>query len=110
MCGCDTVPSSPLPYTPPSPLPPPSTPQAIELINKLTLELNVHEAMRSVRQVALELLDCERCTLFLILKAKQELRGRTGTADDQLICIKFGEGIAGHVAQNGERWFPALRV
>jgi len=57
--------------------------------------------MRSVRQVALELLDCERVTLFLILRAKRELRGRTGTVTDEVITVKFGEGIAGHVAQTG---------
>ncbi|GBG00359.1 cAMP phosphodiesterase [Raphidocelis subcapitata] len=75
--------------------------RAIELVSKLTLELNVHDAMRNVRQVALDLLQCERVTLFLILRCKQELRGRTGTVDDTLITVKFGEGIAGHVAQHG---------
>ncbi|KIY94196.1 cGMP-dependent 3',5'-cyclic phosphodiesterase [Monoraphidium neglectum] len=76
--------------------------RAIQLINRLTLELNVHEAMRSVRQVALELLECERVTLFLVLRSKRELRGRMGDeAADEVISVRFGEGIAGRVALTG---------
>jgi hypothetical protein len=82
-----------------TPLPPP---QAIQLINQLTLELDVHDAMRSVRQVALELLDCERVTLFLINRGRGELRGRVGAQQGELlITLRFGEGVAGHVAQTG---------
>jgi GAF domain-containing protein len=48
--------------------------QAIQLINTLTQELDIHAAMESVRHVALELLECERVTLFLIIESRQELR------------------------------------
>lgn len=48
--------------------------QAIKLINTLTKELDIHAAMESVRHVALELLECERVTLFLIIESRQELR------------------------------------
>lgn len=52
--------------------------------------------------MALELLDCERVTLFLIAKCRRELRGRTGTdGTDEMIRLKFGEGIAGYVAKKG---------
>jgi GAF domain-containing protein len=51
-----------------------SDPQAIQLINTLTQELDIHAAMESVRHVALELLECERVTLFLIIESRQELR------------------------------------
>jgi GAF domain-containing protein len=50
------------------------SPQAIQLINTLTKELDIHAAMQSVRHVALELLECERVTLFLIIESRQELR------------------------------------
>lgn len=49
-------------------------PQAIQLINTLTQELDIHAAMESVRHVALELLECERVTLFLVNESRQELR------------------------------------
>jgi hypothetical protein len=129
--------------------------QAIHIINTLTKELDIHAAMESVRHVALELLECERVTLFLINELRQELRcvldltissqtlwenaavfcsvvrrhrgtacrarmpgsaaycvsvvlclltcrGNTGPADEgRTITVKFGEGIAGVVAQNG---------
>lgn len=50
--------------------------QAIQLVNHsgLTRELDIHAAMESVRAVALELLECERVTLFLVIEARQELR------------------------------------
>ncbi len=48
--------------------------QAIELINHLALELDVDSAMDSVRNVVLELLECDRVTLFLILEHRHELR------------------------------------
>lgn len=49
-------------------------PQAITLVNTLTKELDIHAAMESVRQVALELLECDRVTLFLVIESRQELR------------------------------------
>lgn len=48
--------------------------QAIQLVNTLTKELDIHAAMESVRHVALELLQCERVTLFLVIESRQELR------------------------------------
>jgi hypothetical protein len=59
--------------------------------------------MQSRDQVALELLECERVTLFLVLRSKRELRGRMGDeAADEVISVRFGEGIAGRVALTGE--------
>jgi hypothetical protein len=52
--------------------------QAIQLINTLTKELDIHAAMESVRHVALELLECERVTLFLVIESRQELRWLAG--------------------------------
>lgn len=48
--------------------------QAIDLINKLAVELDIDAAMRSVRDCALELLECDRVTLFLIIESRRELR------------------------------------
>ncbi|EFJ40838.1 hypothetical protein VOLCADRAFT_99277 [Volvox carteri f. nagariensis] len=55
--------------------------------------------MQNVRQVALELLDCERVTLFLIFERRGELRAMID--QNQILRIQFGEGIAGLVAQTG---------
>lgn len=48
--------------------------QAIAVINQLAGELDINSAMQNVRQVALELLECDRVTLFLIFERRQELR------------------------------------
>lgn len=48
--------------------------QAIQLVNTLTKELDIHAAMESVRHVALELLECDKVTLFLVIESRKELR------------------------------------
>lgn len=48
--------------------------QAITVINKLAVELDIDAAMSSVRQVALDLLECDRVSLFLIIDSRRELR------------------------------------
>ncbi|GIL46507.1 hypothetical protein Vafri_3502 [Volvox africanus] len=73
--------------------------KAITVLNQLAAELDIHTAMQNVRQVALELLDCERVTLFLIFERRRELRAMID--QNQILRIKFGEGIAGLVAQAG---------
>ncbi|KAG2432321.1 hypothetical protein HYH02_013041 [Chlamydomonas schloesseri] len=73
--------------------------KAIGVLNKIAAELDIHTAMQSVRQVALELLDCERVTLFLIFERRHELRAMID--QQQILRIQFGEGIAGLVAQTG---------
>ncbi|GLC43173.1 hypothetical protein PLESTB_000855000 [Pleodorina starrii] len=73
--------------------------KAITVLNQLAAELDIHTAMQNVRQVALELLDCERVTLFLIFERRRELRAMIDLT--QILRIQFGEGIAGLVAQTG---------
>ncbi|PNW74351.1 hypothetical protein CHLRE_13g605100v5 [Chlamydomonas reinhardtii] len=73
--------------------------KAIGVLNKIAAELDILNAMQSVRQVALELLDCERVTLFLIFERRNELRAMID--QQQILRIPFGEGIAGLVAQTG---------
>ena len=84
----------------------------MRLVNELTLELDVHGAMTRVRAAALALLDCERVTLFLASRSRRELRGRTGDGGGiedggggkgggHMIRLRFGEGVAGHIAARG---------
>lgn len=48
--------------------------KAIKVINKLSSEVNIETAMNNAREIALELLDCEKVTLFLVDEVKKELR------------------------------------
>jgi hypothetical protein len=56
--------------------------QAIDLINKLAVELDIDAAMCSVRNCALELLECDRVTLFLIIESRRELRCLSSSSAD----------------------------
>lgn len=58
--------------------------QAIGVLNKIAAELDILNAMQSVRQVALELLDCERVTLFLIFERRNELRWVSALAGESV--------------------------
>lgn len=44
------------------------------MVNHLAAELDIHAAMANVRQVALELLDCDKVSLFLTFERRGELR------------------------------------
>ncbi len=48
--------------------------KAVKVINHLATELDVDEAMARMRRVVLEILDCERVTLFLVFERQKELR------------------------------------
>lgn len=48
--------------------------KAIKVINHLAVELDVDLAVESMRKCVLELLECEKVTLFLINEGLQELR------------------------------------
>lgn len=48
--------------------------KAIEVINNLAVELDADVAFNSVRNCALDLLECERVTLFLLDEHRRELR------------------------------------
>jgi GAF domain-containing protein len=75
--------------------------KAIHVINRLAVELDIHSAVSAVRHVALELLDCQRVTLFLALNGNT-LRCKLPEHEGGTIEVMFGEGIAGTVAQTGQ--------
>lgn len=77
--------------------------KAITIINHLAAEHDILSAMDNVRKSAMELLKCEKVTLFLTFDGRQELRGITHQAAGEFVIrVKFGEGIAGTVAATGE--------
>lgn len=48
--------------------------QAVGVMNQLALELDINSAVDNIRDVVLELLNCERVTLFLVDTGQKELR------------------------------------
>lgn len=48
--------------------------QAVAIMNQLALELDINMAVDNVRAILLELLNCERVTLFLVDLQQKELR------------------------------------
>lgn len=48
--------------------------QAVGVMNQLALELDINSAVDNIRDVVLELLNCERVTLFLVDTSQKELR------------------------------------
>ena len=48
--------------------------QAVGVMNQLALELDINSAVDNIRDVVLELLHCERVTLFLVDSQQKELR------------------------------------
>ncbi len=79
--------------------------KAVTVINHLAVSLDINAALESVQKVALEMLDCDRVTMFLVFDRLMELRAKGHDQSGQhahLIKVKFGEGIAGQVASSGQ--------
>ena len=74
--------------------------KAAELVNS---NLGIFEVLKNIVHVAAELTNAERGTLYLVDKEKDELWSVIAmNAELQEIRLKIGEGLAGHVALNGE--------
>ncbi|DBA78314.1 TPA: hypothetical protein ACH3X2_008259 [Trebouxia sp. C0005] len=77
--------------------------KAVGVMNQLALELDINSAVDNIRDVVLELLHCERVTLFLVDNQQKELRARVANPEEhwEMIRVPFGVGIAGRVAESG---------
>ncbi|KAA6428464.1 MAG: GAF and PAS PAC sensor-containing adenylate guanylate cyclase [Trebouxia sp. A1-2] len=77
--------------------------RAVGVMNQLALELDINSAVDNIRDVVLELLHCERVTLFLVDNQQKELRARVANPEEhwEMIRVPFGVGIAGRVAESG---------
>ncbi|KAJ3417077.1 hypothetical protein HDV05_006936 [Chytridiales sp. JEL 0842] len=74
------------------------------LLNTASLmssELDLGDLIRVIMQTAQELLNAERCALFMIDKQKGELWSSLAQGAGE-IRVPMGKGIAGHVATTGE--------
>ncbi len=56
------------------------------MMNQLALELDINSAVDNIRDVVLELLHCERVTLFLVDNQQKELRYMTSPVLHKLHC------------------------
>eukprot|EP00004_Rigifila_ramosa_P003116 TRINITY_DN1326_c0_g1_i5.p1 TRINITY_DN1326_c0_g1~~TRINITY_DN1326_c0_g1_i5.p1 ORF type:complete len:1469 (-),score=315.52 TRINITY_DN1326_c0_g1_i5:74-4432(-) len=72
----------------------------VEISHTMASELKLDSLLSILRQKSKELLEADRCSLFLVNKSKQELY--TKLAEGYDLTFPLSEGIAGHVATTGE--------
>jgi len=83
------------------------TPEQLEMINKAAQLVNsniqLDDLLQNIVDVATNLTNSDRGTLYLVDKEKDELWSKVLTGDGiKEIRLKIGEGVAGWVAQNKE--------
>jgi signal transduction histidine kinase len=74
--------------------------KAAELVNS---NIHLREVLKNIVNVAVELTNADRGTLYLVDNSKKEIWSLIATgAGTQEIRLKIGEGLAGHCAETGE--------
>jgi adenylate cyclase len=73
----------------------------LDVANQLSSELETKSLITTIMQKARELLDADRCTLFLLDKENGQLWSKIADGTPE-IRIPMHMGIAGHVATTGE--------
>ena len=73
----------------------------LDVANQLSSELETTSLITTIMQKARELLDADRCTLFLLDKENGQLWSKIAEGTQE-IRIPMHMGIAGHVATTGE--------
>jgi adenylate cyclase len=73
----------------------------LDVANQLSSELETTSLITTIMQKARELLDADRCTLFLLDKESEELWSKIADGTQE-IRFPMRIGIAGHVATTGE--------
>eukprot|EP00002_Diphylleia_rotans_P002669 TRINITY_DN11698_c0_g1_i1.p1 TRINITY_DN11698_c0_g1~~TRINITY_DN11698_c0_g1_i1.p1 ORF type:complete len:1052 (-),score=210.34 TRINITY_DN11698_c0_g1_i1:1637-4792(-) len=71
-----------------------------QIMEVVSNELELDPLISILRKKSKELLDSDKCTLFLLDKETQQLHTRL--AEGMEVCIPLGHGIAGYVASTGE--------
>ncbi len=75
----------------------------LEVMNSLNAERDLDRLLQKIMQKAVEVMDAERSTLFLVDEAKGELWSKVAQGPAlKEIRVPMGAGIAGHVARSGE--------
>ncbi len=74
--------------------------KAAQLVNS---NIKIDDVLQNIVDVALDLTNADRGTLYLVEKEKHEIWSKVFIGDEfKEIKLKFGEGLAGWVAQSGE--------
>ncbi|MFA7287565.1 MAG: ATP-binding protein [Melioribacteraceae bacterium] len=73
---------------------------ASELVNS---QVKIDDVLRSIVDVGIDLTNCDRGTLYIVDKAKNEIWSKIAIGSEtKEIRLKIGEGLAGHVALTGQ--------
>ncbi len=70
-----------------------------------SLELSLTESLLELQKAILKVLECERCTLFVVDDRTQEIRSSSSDSQSNnapVIRVPYGKGVAGKVAATGE--------
>ena len=75
----------------------------LEVMTSMAAEHDLDLLLQKIMQATCEVMQADRCTLFLVDEGRQEIWSRVfhGTVPTE-IRVPLGKGIAGHVAQCGE--------
>lgn len=77
--------------------------QLLELFGEMSGHLEVQPLLAHIRQAAKEVMDCHKCTVMLVDRRNQVLKGRTSEEEGaQPFSIPINVGMCGYVAQTGE--------
>lgn len=69
----------------------------------ISTELSLTESLVELQKAILDVLCCERVTLFVVDERTKEIRSQSGLdARTPVIRVPFGKGVAGWVAETGE--------
>lgn len=72
---------------------------ALELVNS---QVKIDDVLQNIIDVGIDLTNCDRGTLYIIDKAKNEIWSKIAIGSEtKEIRLKIGEGLAGHVALTG---------
>ncbi|MEE9430335.1 MAG: ATP-binding protein [Melioribacteraceae bacterium] len=75
----------------------------IKSLQLLNANVKVDDVLKNIVDVAVDLTNADRGTLYIVEKEKKELWSKVIIADElEEIRLEIGEGIAGWVAQHGE--------
>ena len=77
--------------------------QLLELLGSMSSHLEVQPLLKHIRQAAKEVIGAEKCTVLLVDKHQQVLKGRTSEEEGaQPFSIPMNTGMCGYVALTGE--------
>jgi len=75
----------------------------IKALQLLNANVKIDDVLRNIVDVAVDLTNADRGTLYVVEKEKNEIWSKVLIANEiEEIRLKIGEGIAGWVAENGE--------